>query len=102
MLIGGNTPISELMHSYSEMTANDAYRILSGKRSDLIVRTCIEYDTCFVFQAIPKSYARDKGVDELYDSLYRVDKATSKCYSFNPLDLSPEEYKRGRQISDFK
>lgn len=102
MIIRGNTLISELMHGYSEMTPNDAYRILSDDRKDLIIRSCVEYDECFTFQAVPKSNANDKDLDSMFDSLYRVDKATSKCYSFNPLDLSPEEYQRGRQITDFK
>lgn len=82
------------------MTPNMAYNILISKYPDLYVRTCHEYDSAFVFNAIP-SFIPDKK-KEIFDSLYGIDKKTRNIFTFQPFSISQDEYDRGVEVKSFK
>lgn len=101
MRITGNTSINELIHS-EDMSAKEAYEIFHIERKDLVVKSCFEYPTRFVFHAVSEKYANSSEADRVFDSLYYVDKGTGRCASFNPFDISIEEYKLGKKVPTFK
>ena len=81
------------------MTAQEAYRIFTAARDDLVVMSCYEYYSRFVFHAVPPSYATAAKAKEVFDSLYSVVKNTGKVTQFTPFDISTDEYKRGKRIT---
>lgn len=82
------------------MTARDAYLFFSSRNKNLLVRSCYEYDSIFVFDAIPKTI-KDRN-SEMLDSLYSVSKSNGQIRSFKPYDISLEEYENGKKIENFK
>ena len=84
------------------LSVKEAYRIFSSIRKDLYTRTCYEYDSCFVFQAVHHKLANSKDGGAEFDSLYFVDKQTRKCGMFKPFYISAEEYNRGKRVMNFK
>ena len=83
------------------ITAQDAYRLFSNEMDGLTVVTGYEYDTCFVFNAVPDKYVGDKDREKLLDTAYSVNKRSGKIGRFNPLFMPAAEYKRGRRIVIF-
>lgn len=82
------------------MTAKDAYLHFMSKYKNYVVRTCYEYDSIYVFDAIPNSI---KDVNALVlDSLWSVDKKNGKILNFKPFHISLSEYERGRKVIDYK
>ena len=84
------------------INVKEAYNIFTTARKDLTINTCYEYDSCFVFQAVPHKLANSKDSDTAFDSLYFVDKRSGKCGMFKPFDIPAEEYKRGKKVVNFK
>lgn len=81
------------------MTAKEAYEIFKAKRSDLVVLSCYEYDSRFVFQAVLPKYAKLKDGNVVLDCLYSVEKKSGKLESFKPFNISIDEYQRGKKVS---
>ena len=81
------------------MTAKEAYEIFKVKRGDLVVLSCYEYDSRFVFQAVTPKYAKLKTGDVVLDCLYSVEKKSGKLESFKPFNISVDEYRRGKKVS---
>lgn len=81
------------------MTAKEAYEIFKAKRSDLVVLSCYEYDSRFVFQAVLPKYTKVKDGDVVLDCLYSVEKKSGKFESFKPFNISVDEYQRGKKVS---
>ena len=82
------------------ITVKDAYLFFSSRNKNLFVRSCYEYASVFVFDAIPKSIKnRDS---EILDSLYSVDKITGQVKAFKPYDISLDEYENGKKIGNYK
>lgn len=86
------------------MTAQEAHEFLVKKYKGLVAIDCHEFDSVYVFHAVPEEIVdTDKAVLK-YDSLYSIDKKTGECRGFNPMMLSPDDYNRGKKIPvvDFK
>ena len=81
------------------MTAKEAYEIFKVKRGDLVVLSCYEYDSRFVFQAGTPKYTKLKDRDVILDCLYSVEKKSGKLESFKPFNISLDEYRRGKKVS---
>lgn len=81
------------------MIVQEAYRKFTQQRKDLVVESCHEYDSCFVFQAVPREYASVKEAGEVFDSLYAVDKNSGEITPFKPFDMPLDEYNRGKRIT---
>ena len=79
------------------MTVKEAYELFKSTYNKLVVRSCYEYDSCFVFEAVSPKYVDVKD-DIIFDCIYSVEKTTGKLTSFKPFDISPDEYKRGREV----
>lgn len=80
------------------MTVKEAHKIFKSEYSNLVVKSCYEYDSRFVFEAVSPKYA-DLKDDIVFDCLYSVEKASGKLSSFKPFDISPDEYKRGKKVN---
>lgn len=79
------------------MTVEEAYSNFKKKHSDLVILSCYEYDSCFVFQAVAEGVAKDRK-NMVFDSLYSVSKKDGSLTLFKPFDISEEEYNRGRKL----
>lgn len=83
------------------MTAQEAHRKFTTTIGKLVIVACTEYDSRFVFQAVPPKYAKPELIDKTFDSLYSVEKKTGKIARFRPFDISEEEYQRGKRLSEY-
>jgi hypothetical protein len=84
------------------MTAKEAYKVFSKKFDKLVALTCYEYESRFVFNAVPKKYEHSKESAAMLDSSYFVEKSTGAIGKFKPFLIPLVEYKAGKQIKDFK
>ena len=84
------------------MTAKEAYKILISTWDDLKVTKCIEYDTLFVFQVVPKDLKPHVNIDKAFDNLCSVNKKTREVRDFKPFHIPISECKRGKEVGDFK
>lgn len=84
------------------MTVKDAYKVFIKKCENMVVLSCYEYNSRFVFNAVPKKYAKSKDVDMMLDISYFVEKSTGAVGKFKPFLIPMDEYKAGKQIKDFK
>lgn len=75
-----------------------AYLIARGFIPGTRIIKCYDYDSLYVFETIPKAYNQNNTGDILLDSLVAVDKKTGRPRAFKPFDISPEEYRKGRQV----
>lgn len=80
------------------MTVQEAYKEFRHKKSELTIMSCYEYESCFVFHAVPPEFATPEKAAAIFDSLYSVNKETGSISTFRPLDLPVEERKRGRHL----
>ena len=83
------------------ITAQDAYRIFSAESDGLTVIAGYEYDSYFIFNAVPDRYVDKKDRVELLDTAYAVDKQSGKVGRFYPLSMTVDEYRRGKRIVIF-
>lgn len=81
------------------MTVKEAYEIFKTKHDDLVVLSCYDYDSRFVFQAVRPKYSKLKDGDMVLDCLYSVEKRSGKLEAFKPFNISPDEYRRGKKVS---
>lgn len=79
------------------MTGKEAYAIVSKEYEDKEAVSCFEYNSMFVFNLVNKNNKK-----KILDWLISVDKKSSKISVFSPMSLSLEEYKSGKNITDFK
>lgn len=79
------------------MSVDDAYSKFKKSYPDLTILSCYEYESCFVFHAVSKNIDDDKK-HMTFDSQYSVRKGDGKLTLFNPLDISDEEYNRGKKL----
>ena len=80
------------------MTVQEAYKTFKNTEPKLEVMSCHEFDTRFVFHAVPSKFATPDQAAKILDSLFSVDKKTGKISTFTPLDIPTDEYKRGKHI----
>lgn len=78
------------------MTLVDAVRIFERKYSDKKIIAAYEYDSLFVFSAVSKD--AKVASEEVFDCQTAVDKKTEKTFTFQPWDISVDEYNRGRKV----
>lgn len=68
----------------SNMTMDQAKKILESKHSDLLTKSGVDYDKYFVFNTVPKQHDEQK--DGIWlNGLLAVDKETEKIIGFNPI-----------------
>lgn len=84
------------------MIFKDAYGLFLNTYKELEALACYEYDSCFVFNAVPKKLANSKDAETMFDSLYSVNKSTGKISTFKPFDMPIEEYRNGKKIANLK
>ena len=77
---------------------NYAYLIARGFINGGRIVKGYEYDSLYVFEIAPKGLKQTESNEPLLDSLVAVDKKTGRPRAFKPFDISPDEYKRGKQI----
>lgn len=78
------------------MTAKEAYKKIIKEFPDRYVETCTEYPNFYVFSTIPK------GMKNIFDGLFSVDKKTGKIKGFQPSSISDKEYKSGKRVLGYK
>lgn len=83
------------------MTAQEAYKMFKQTKPELVVMSCHEYDSCFVFHAVPPSFATKEKASRTFNSLFAVDKRNNDVTAFTPLDIPTNEYKRGKRLPIF-
>lgn len=83
------------------MDVREAYKIVSDKHENLEAIKCIEYESVFVFDLVPKNLDPSKH-KKFLNGLVFVDKETGKVGTFNPLSISTEEYRSGKEIKQFR
>jgi len=83
------------------MTAKEAFQLFASTHdiSNLKIRGCMEYASCFVFEAVPLSLKDEKLV---YDCLYEVNKKDGKQKIFMPINITPAEYNAGRAVKPYE
>lgn len=81
------------------MIVQEAYKAFTQARPYLEVLSCHEYDSCFVFHAVPPEFTTPDKADQVFDSLFAVNKTSGKITRFTPFDISADEYKRGKRIA---
>lgn len=84
------------------MTVKEAYVKVTSTVKNMVVESCYEYDTLFVFNMTPPNYRPSKPNDILMDSSYFVNKKTGKVGVFQPFQIPLEEYKRGKKVMNYK
>lgn len=80
------------------MTVEEAYSKFKKEYSDLVILSCHEYESRFVFYAVPSEYAGTDKQNKVFDSLYSVQKKDGTMSLFTPFDISEEEYDNGKKI----
>ena len=81
------------------MNIKEAYAIISSKFNKSRIDKCLEYSSLFVFEL--GSNDKDNASKQI-GNLYSVNKETGEVKYFIPTELSMEEYKAGKEITDFK
>ena len=84
------------------MLAKEAHTLMSNKLKGMKAIKCHEYKTLYVFQIVPQSYKPGPDSDKLLDSLVSVNKTTREVRDFKPFHIPLDEYKKGREIPNFK
>lgn len=79
------------------LNIKDAYVIFANKIPNRKVVKCIEYDSLFVFQTVSVKF-KGENADEVFDSLYSVNKKTKEVRNFKPFDIPLDEYRRGKEV----
>ena len=83
------------------MTAKEAYKILLDKVPGANVRACVEFNSMFMFEILPKDHTESIGKVHL-DCQSFVRKDTGEFGRFDPRDLSRDEYFSGKVVENFK
>ena len=73
----------------SDISFEKAFNIVKSEHSEEQFKSCIEYDSMYVF-------SNDK--KKLGSGLYAISKKDGHCFSFKPFYLSLEEYRNGKKI----
>lgn len=81
------------------MTAKEAYVILLTSTPGMSAMSCYEYSTMFVFNMVPDGY---NGKDSLLNGSYSVNKVTGDVRDFKPFHISIEDYRNGKEVTDFE
>lgn len=77
------------------MTVKDAYKLFKRIHPDKEVSSCKEYKTLFVFML-------EGSTPKTIDCLISVSKINGLVRDFKPFHISPDEYKKGKVVDDFK
>ena len=80
------------------MTASEAYNKFIAENESLVVLSCYEYDSCFVFEAVTSEHAGTEAQHMVFDSTFAVNKTSSEITPFKPFSIPADEYKRGKKI----
>lgn len=81
------------------MTVDEAYKIFKSKYANLVIKSCYEYDSRFVFEAVHPKYADATEDTIIFDCLYSVEKESGNLTPFKPFDIPANEYKRGQKVA---
>ncbi len=81
------------------MPVDEAYKIFKTNYPNLVIKSCYEYDSRFVFEAVNPKYANVTKDDIVFDCLYSVEKENGDLTPFKPFDIPANEYKRGRKVT---
>lgn len=77
------------------MTAKAAYGLFKRTHPDKEASLCKEYRTLFVFML-------EGSTTKTIDCLISVSKINGLVRDFKPFHISPDEYKKGEVVEDFK
>lgn len=80
------------------MTVSEAYNKFVSEHEKLVVLSCYEYDSRFVFEAVSNELADAEYKHTVFDSTFAVIKDSGKIVPFKPFDIPVDEYKRGKRI----
>lgn len=83
------------------MTVKEAYAIFLNKMPEMKAIRCFEYDSIYVFQFLPKNSKKSDETDDTLDCTASVDKRSREVRAFQPFDISIEEYRNGKEITNF-
>ena len=83
------------------MSAKEAYEKIMSRHPGLKVIKAYEYDSLFVFTVVSETSAI-KDPNRLIDRMRSVDKKTGMIRDFKPFYISVEEYRNGREITNYK
>lgn len=81
------------------MDSKEAYALVQARCEGLAASKCVEYNSVFAFHMLPKDAKTTDSSDTYLDGMYSVDKKTGSVQAFSPLDLSPAEYRSGKEIA---
>lgn len=84
------------------MLVKEAHALVMSKLKDMKAIRCNEYATLYVFQIVHKNYKVGSDASKLLDSLVSVNKKTREVRDFKPFHIPLDEYKKGREILNFK
>ena len=84
------------------MTAKEAHDILITTIPGLKAVACAEYDTLFVFRVLPEDHESNKPIDGAFNDACSVNKNTRVVRDFKPFHIPVSEYKRGKEVGDYK
>lgn len=91
--------MSETEAKKTDISVQEAYHNFTQARKDLEVWACHEYDSRFVFLAVPKTVGTLADAITTFDSLFSVEKKNGEVTRFLPTDVTADEYKRGKRIT---
>lgn len=80
------------------MTVEEAISKFKTDHPDLVILSCNEYESRFVFHAVPSEYVGTEQENMAFDSLYSVHKKNGEITPFTPLDITEEEYDSGKNV----
>lgn len=84
------------------MTANEAYTMIMNEFPQTKALSCYEFKELFVFTIVRKTFDETKSEEDIVlDCAWSVNKKTKEIEPFNPLDMSPTEYKNGHEVKRF-
>lgn len=80
------------------MTVKEAYKKIVEMFPNMRIVKCIEYESLYTFQLAP-SNLDNANVDKILAGIIGVNKHTGVVEDFKPFRLSPEEYRRGKEVN---
>lgn len=83
------------------MNIKEAYEKVVSERPGLKAIKCFEYNSLFVFTVVSEN-AEIKNPNRLLDRMRSVNKKTGEIRDFKPFHISLNEYRNGKEITNFK
>lgn len=83
------------------MTVKEAYSKIISERPGIKAIKCFEYKSLYVFTVVSENITL-KNTSQLVDRMRSVDKSTGAIRDFKPFHISLDEYRNGKEITNFK